>query len=106
MSGPACESKTQVTDDAKGSLVAEMTEITDRIVQIVENLTESRQKEVLDFALFVQDTQRQRESRPQPVLHLEELVGDFWPDDQPVDDFVTAVQRWRREDVELQRSKP
>lgn len=23
------------------------------------------------------------------------LLGDFWPDDQPVDDFLAALREWR-----------
>ncbi len=28
---------------------------------------------------------------------FEELLGDFWPDDQSVEDFLAARERWRRE---------
>jgi hypothetical protein len=24
-----------------------------------------------------------------------ELLGDFWPDDEDIDDFVAAVRQWR-----------
>ena len=27
---------------------------------------------------------------------FEELLGDFWPEDESVDDFIAAVRRWRR----------
>ena len=32
-----------------------------------------------------------------PVTDLGELRGDFWPDDERVDDFVEAVRAWRWE---------
>ncbi len=28
---------------------------------------------------------------------FEDLLGDFWPEDQSVDDFLAARERWRRE---------
>ena len=28
---------------------------------------------------------------------FEDLLGDFWPGDQSVDDFLAARERWRRE---------
>lgn len=33
-----------------------------------------------------------------PVGDMDELIGDFWPDDESVDDFLAAVESWRRED--------
>ena len=32
-----------------------------------------------------------------PIRHVGELRGDFWPEDEGPDDFVTAVRAWRRE---------
>ena len=32
-----------------------------------------------------------------PVERFEDLLGDFWPEDESVDDFLDAVRRWRRE---------
>lgn len=29
-----------------------------------------------------------------PVARLEDLLGDFWPDDERVDDFLAARQDW------------
>jgi hypothetical protein len=31
-----------------------------------------------------------------PVSDPDELTGDFWPDDESVDDFIAAVHEWRR----------
>ena len=33
-----------------------------------------------------------------PVGDLDALRGDFWPDDESVDEFVAAVRRWRDEE--------
>jgi hypothetical protein len=86
-------------------MVIEMTEIEDRLLKVIGELTAGRQREVLDFALFLQTQQVQRQPEPnaRPVQKLEELYGDFWPEDESVDDFISAVQQWRREDVELHR---
>jgi hypothetical protein len=86
-------------------MVIELTEIEDRLLKVIGELTAGRQREVLDFALFLQtqQIQRQPELNAQPVQKLEDLYGDFWPEDESVDDFVDAVQQWRREDVELHR---
>jgi hypothetical protein len=32
-----------------------------------------------------------------PVSDLDDLLGDFWPEEESVDEFVAAVRRWRRE---------
>ena len=86
-------------------MVIEMTEIEDRLLKVIGELTAVRKREVLDFALFLQtqQIQRQPELNARPVQKLEELYGDFWPEDESVDDFIDAVQQWRREDVELHR---
>jgi hypothetical protein len=86
-------------------MVIEIAEIKDRILKVVDELPAGRQREVLDFALFLQTQQVRRQPEPNtgPVQKLEELYGDFWPEDESVDDFIDAVQQWRREDVELHR---
>lgn len=33
-----------------------------------------------------------------PVSKLEDLAGDFWPEDESVDDFRQAVRLWRADD--------
>lgn len=30
-------------------------------------------------------------------LKFEEMLGDFWPEDESVDDFIAAVRQWRSE---------
>lgn len=36
-----------------------------------------------------------------PVENFEDLLGDFWPEDESVDDFLEARERWRREGQDL-----
>lgn len=31
-----------------------------------------------------------------PVTDFEALLGDFWPEDEGIDDFIAAVREWRR----------
>lgn len=38
-----------------------------------------------------------------PLQKLEELRGDFWPEDEPVDDFLRAVRAWREQDLQRER---
>ncbi len=33
----------------------------------------------------------------QPVTNFDDLLGDFWPEDETADDFIAAVRNWRRE---------
>ncbi len=33
---------------------------------------------------------------PQPQ-NIESLAGDFWPEDEDIDDFIASVREWRRE---------
>lgn len=30
-----------------------------------------------------------------PVTDASELHGDFWPDDEPIEDFLAALHDWR-----------
>ena len=32
-----------------------------------------------------------------PIHDIDELRGDFWPEDEGPDDFVNAVRAWRRD---------
>jgi hypothetical protein len=32
-----------------------------------------------------------------PVADFDELLGDFWPEDETPDEFAAAVRQWRRE---------
>jgi hypothetical protein len=33
------------------------------------------------------------------VIDVDELVGDFWPDDETCDEFIAAVRELRREEL-------
>jgi hypothetical protein len=33
-------------------------------------------------------------------LPVEELIGDFWPQDETADEFIAAVREWRRDGTE------
>lgn len=32
-----------------------------------------------------------------PIRKIEDLVGDFWPEDEDLDEFLAEVRRWRDE---------
>ncbi len=32
-----------------------------------------------------------------PITDLDQLRGDFWPEDETADEFIDAVRMWRRE---------
>lgn len=32
-----------------------------------------------------------------PVADVDDLLGDFWPEEESADEFIAAVRRWRRE---------
>ena len=35
-----------------------------------------------------------------PIRSIDDLWGDFWPEDESVDDFIDTIRLWRREAVE------
>lgn len=37
------------------------------------------------------------EQDARPAGRFEDLLGDFWPEDESVDEFIEAVRKWRRE---------
>jgi hypothetical protein len=39
-----------------------------------------------------------------PVEKFEDLLGDFWPENESIDDFIATVRQWRAE--ELPRNLP
>ena len=77
--------------------------VKDALMSVVDELPVDRMVEVLEFALFLKARQAQRHSGCEPLQRLEDLWGDFWPEDESVDDFISAVRRWRREDVTLHK---
>jgi hypothetical protein len=34
----------------------------------------------------------------EPADDFDVLLGDFWPEDEDADEFVTALRTWRRDD--------
>ena len=34
----------------------------------------------------------------EPVKDPTKLLGDFWPEDEPVEDFIRALHEWRGHD--------
>ncbi len=56
-----------------------------------------------DFAAQPPRTLRElaAEQGVRPVERFEDLVGDFWPEDETVDEFIAAVRQWRREGTDL-----
>ncbi len=32
-----------------------------------------------------------------PITNFDDLLGDFWPEDETADQFVAAVREWRRD---------
>lgn len=77
--------------------------VKDALMSVVDELSVDRVAEALEFALFLKARQAQQRSGCKPVQRLEDLWGDFWPEDESVDDFISAVRRWRREDVTLHK---
>lgn len=35
-----------------------------------------------------------------PIMSVDQLRGDFWPDDEEPDDFELAVRAWRESDLD------
>ena len=33
-----------------------------------------------------------------PVQNFDDLLGNFWPEEETADDFINAVEEWRREE--------
>jgi hypothetical protein len=78
-------------------------DVRDTLMSVVDELSVDRMAEGLEFALFMKARQAQQRSGCEPVQRVEDLWGDFWPEDESVDDFISAVRRWRREDVTLHK---
>jgi len=55
------------------------------------------------LAEYVAEGIEPQESRAgQPIQELDDLRAQFWPEDEPVDDFVAAVREWRHRDRQFQ----
>ena len=76
----------------------------------LRQVPEPMAKEALDFIRFLK---MQRESQKasfytksdldslatqqgvKPVTNFEDILGDFWPKDESIDEFVTTLRAWR-----------
>jgi hypothetical protein len=38
------------------------------------------------------------------AVRTEDLIGDFWPEDESCDEFIATVRRWRREGSRARRT--
>ena len=38
-----------------------------------------------------------KEQGVRPVSSIDELAGDFWPEEESIDEFLETVRNWRRE---------
>lgn len=38
------------------------------------------------------------------AVHAEDLIGDFWPEDESCDEFIASTRRWRREGRRTRRA--
>jgi hypothetical protein len=36
------------------------------------------------------------------AARVDDLIGDFWPEEETCDEFIAAVREWRREESGLQ----
>jgi hypothetical protein len=37
---------------------------------------------------------------------FEDLIGDFWPEDESCDEFIATIREWRREGMRERRAPP
>jgi predicted RNase H-like HicB family nuclease len=42
----------------------------------------------------------------EPTGDFDALLGDFWPDEDYADEFVSALRTWRRDDIEIIEHRP
>jgi hypothetical protein len=38
------------------------------------------------------------QQRKEPICDPRSLLGDFWPEDEPIEEFPTALRQWRGHD--------
>lgn len=82
--------------------------VKDALMSVIDELSADHIAKVLEFALLIKSRQAQQppDASVQPVQQLEDLWGDFWPEDESVDAFIDAVRHWRRQDVALHKDLP
>jgi len=40
------------------------------------------------------------------IADFDDLIGDFWPEEESCDEFIAAVRKWRREGTKDHRTPP
>ncbi len=65
--------------------------------------TESLSPEQIAARAKLEKMIQERESKPMTIEQLR-AMGDLWPEDEEVDDFLAAVREWRREGKERRPS--
>jgi hypothetical protein len=67
--------------------------------RLLERLVDETSGPVVSGATFFADGVGDSVLQPDvpPVVSIDELRGDFWPQDEGPDAFVNAVRAWRRE---------
>jgi len=38
------------------------------------------------------------QQRKEPIRDPRSLLGDFWPEDEPIEEFLAALRQWRGHD--------
>ena len=93
----------------KNPQTGEIRELTIRAVEVLDLYGEVEPEEQTEpVAVSVEpadfwtgvdrDTLAERQG-VEPVQRLESLWGDFWPDEDSVDEFIATVRAWRRQDI-------
>lgn len=39
------------------------------------------------------------EQKVMPLEKLDDVVANFWPEDESVDEFITNLKQWRKEEI-------
>ncbi|HSH01653.1 MAG TPA: hypothetical protein VLL52_03980 [Anaerolineae bacterium] len=71
------------------------TELQQTLLDTIADLSIEQTTAVLHFA------QTLANPSPPPVVRLEDLFGDFWPEDESIDEFIATVRQWRDDDLDL-----
>jgi hypothetical protein len=66
--------------------------LTDESEEMIEGLSPEQAKARAKLEKMI----RERGIKPMTIERLR-AMGDLWPEDEGVDDFITAVREWRRD---------
>ena len=87
-------------------LTVNLSESLRRKAKAVAALRGERVSDIVREALaecVAEGTEPQESRAGQPIQDLDDLRrAQFWPEDEPVDDFVAAVHEWRHRDRQFQ----